>query len=62
MQYAFSSDRSLKNLIMKCYISKKLKSSFENAEEQTIEALKKEGFGVLTEIDYTCFGFSLKKS
>jgi len=32
-------------------ISKIIKTSFENAEKQTIEALKKEGFGVLTEID-----------
>ena len=36
---------------MKYYISKIIKTSFENAEKQTIEALKKEGFGVLTEID-----------
>ena len=36
---------------MKYYISKTIKTSFENAEIQTIEALKKEGFGVLTEID-----------
>lgn len=36
---------------MKYYISKKIKSSFKNAEEQTIEALEKEGFGVLNEID-----------
>lgn len=36
---------------MKYYISKKIKTSFENAEIQTIEALKKEGFGILTEID-----------
>lgn len=36
---------------MKYYISKTIKTSFENAEKQTIESLKKEGFGVLTEID-----------
>lgn len=36
---------------MKYYISKIIKTSFENAEIQTIEALKKEGFGVLSEID-----------
>jgi uncharacterized protein (DUF302 family) len=36
---------------MKYYISKTIRTSFENAEKQTIEALKKEGFGVLTEID-----------
>ena len=36
---------------MNYYISKIIKTSFENAEKQTIEALKKEGFGVLTEID-----------
>ncbi len=36
---------------MKYYINKIIKTSFENAEKQTIEALKKEGFGVLTEID-----------
>ena len=33
-----------------CY-TKKLSESFESAKEKTIEALKKEGFGVLTEID-----------
>jgi uncharacterized protein (DUF302 family) len=36
---------------MKYYISKTIRTSFENAEKQTIESLKKEGFGVLTEID-----------
>ncbi len=36
---------------MEYYINKKIKTSFENAEEQATEALKKEGFGVLTQID-----------
>lgn len=36
---------------MEYYINKKIKTSFENAEEQVTEALKKEGFGVLTQID-----------
>lgn len=36
---------------MKYCISKKIKTSFGNAEIKTIEALKKEGFGVLTKID-----------
>lgn len=37
---------------MNYYYAKKLKNiSFENAVEKTIEALQKEGFGVLTEID-----------
>ena len=36
---------------MKYYFSKKLKSSFDEAIEHTTEALKEEGFGVLTDID-----------
>lgn len=37
---------------MEYYISKRLKNtSFKEAIEKTTEALKKEGFGVLTEID-----------
>ncbi len=36
---------------MKYYISKKVKTSFEEAEKTVTEALKKEGFGVLTQID-----------
>ncbi len=36
---------------MKYYISKTLNSEFEAAVEKVTEALKKEGFGVLTEID-----------
>jgi len=36
---------------MKYYISKKLSAEFESAVERVIEALKKEGFGVLTQID-----------
>ncbi len=36
---------------MKYYISKTLSGSFENAIEKVTEALKAEGFGVLTEID-----------
>lgn len=37
--------------IMSYYFSKTLDTSFEEAIEQTTEALKEEGFGVLTEID-----------
>jgi len=36
---------------MKYYISKKLNTSFEQAVQLATESLKKEGFGVLTEID-----------
>lgn len=36
---------------MSYYFSKTLDLSFEEAIEKTTEALKKEGFGVLTEID-----------
>lgn len=36
---------------MKYYISKKISTDFESAIEQVTEALKKEGFGVLTQID-----------
>lgn len=36
---------------MKYYISKKLNTSFEQAVQLVTESLKKEGFGVLTEID-----------
>jgi uncharacterized protein (DUF302 family) len=36
---------------MEYYFSKILKTSFSNAETKVIEALKTEGFGVLTEID-----------
>lgn len=44
---------------MSYYISKTLRESdFENAIEKVTEALKKEGFGVLTEIDITA---TLKK-
>lgn len=36
---------------MKYYISKTLETGFEEAIEKATEALKKQGFGVLTEID-----------
>ena len=36
---------------MKYYINKTVKTSFEEAEKLATEALKKEGFGVLTQID-----------
>ena len=36
---------------MNYYIDKKIKSSFEDAVEMVKEALKKEGFGVLSEIN-----------
>ena len=36
---------------MKYYISKEIKSDFEQAVQLVTEALKKEGFGVLSEID-----------
>lgn len=36
---------------MKYYISKKLNTSFEQAVQLVTESLKKEGFGILTEID-----------
>jgi uncharacterized protein (DUF302 family) len=36
---------------MSYYFSKTLNSSFENAIEKVTEELKKEGFGILTEID-----------
>jgi uncharacterized protein (DUF302 family) len=36
---------------MKYYINKTITTSFDQAIELVIEALKKEGFGVLTEID-----------
>ena len=36
---------------MKYYISKKLETSFEQAVDRVTEALKAEGFGVLTEIN-----------
>ncbi|NDP21803.1 MAG: DUF302 domain-containing protein [Paludibacter sp.] len=36
---------------MKYYTSKTLKTGFEDAVEKVTEALKKEGFGVLSEID-----------
>jgi uncharacterized protein (DUF302 family) len=36
---------------MKYYFEKTMKLSFEDAVERVIEELKKEGFGVLTEID-----------
>ena len=36
---------------MKYYIDKTLKTDFETAVSKTVEALKTEGFGVLTEID-----------
>lgn len=36
---------------MSYYFSKTLDATFEDAIEQTTEALKEEGFGVLTEID-----------
>ena len=37
--------------IMKYYFSKMLDVSFDEAVSKTIEELKKEGFGVLTDID-----------
>ncbi len=37
--------------MMKYYFSKKIKSTFDEAVDHTTEALKKEGFGVLTDID-----------
>jgi uncharacterized protein (DUF302 family) len=36
---------------MEYYFSKKITDSFENAIEKVTEALKTEGFGILTEID-----------
>lgn len=36
---------------MKYYFSKKIKTTFDEAIDHVTEALKKEGFGVLTEID-----------
>jgi len=36
---------------MKYYINKKIKGDFEQAVQLVTEALKKEGFGVLSEID-----------
>ncbi len=36
---------------MKYYISKKINTNFEQAVQLLTESLKKEGFGVLTEID-----------
>jgi uncharacterized protein (DUF302 family) len=36
---------------MSYYISKKIKASFDNAEEKVTNALKAEGFGVLSQID-----------
>lgn len=36
---------------MTYYFSKKLAVSFEEAMEMTVDSLKKEGFGVLTQID-----------
>lgn len=36
---------------MSYYFTKSIESSFSVAKEKTIEALKKEGFGILTEID-----------
>jgi uncharacterized protein (DUF302 family) len=48
--------KSLKETIinfkkMKYYISTVLSTNFSNAVEQTVEALKTEGFGVISEID-----------
>jgi uncharacterized protein (DUF302 family) len=40
-----------KKIIMEYYFSKKINESFENAIEKVTEALKSEGFGILTEID-----------
>jgi uncharacterized protein (DUF302 family) len=36
---------------MPYYFSKTLKTTFEDAVNRTVEALKKEGFGILTDID-----------
>lgn len=36
---------------MEYYFSKVLKVGFEEAEKQTVEALKKEGFGIVSEIN-----------
>jgi uncharacterized protein (DUF302 family) len=36
---------------MRCYFTKELNSSFEAAIHKIIEELKKEGFGILTDID-----------
>jgi uncharacterized protein (DUF302 family) len=38
---------------MSYYVSKKLHGSFEKTVTRTIEELKNEGFGILTEIDVT---------
>ena len=43
---------------MSYYLSKKLAVSFDEAVTRAIEALKKEGFGILTEIDVSA---TLKK-
>jgi uncharacterized protein (DUF302 family) len=48
----FNTIREIKNKIMSYYFNKVLKSkSFDEAIEQVTEELKKEGFGILTEID-----------
>jgi uncharacterized protein (DUF302 family) len=36
---------------MSYYFSQKLSSTFDQAVERTVEALKEEGFGILTDID-----------
>jgi len=41
----------LKNIIMKYYIEKTTEYAFDEAVEKVTEELKKEGFGVLSEID-----------
>lgn len=37
--------------IIQYYYSKKIQSKFDDARNSIIEALKEEGFGILTEID-----------
>lgn len=47
----FHPDCKLDKEIMKYYISKKIRTDFDQAVQLVTESLKKEGFGVLTEIN-----------
>jgi uncharacterized protein (DUF302 family) len=47
----FHPDCKIDKEIMKYYISKKIKTDFDQAVQLVTESLKKEGFGVLTEIN-----------
>ena len=44
-------NKTIKNKIMEYYFSKTITESFDDAIEKVTEALKAEGFGILTEID-----------